>query len=415
MTFLAARYLLARKRQTLFTLLGVFFGTLAYVGVSGFFGGFQAYMVEQLVNNTPQIRVAAREDYVEPHMLDEAFFGKDAKVLWDRAPTGVEGYLGVQNPQSWYARLAADPRVTAYTPLLIAGSVFSLGRFSFAGSLLGCEPLQQSKVTTIADYVTEGRFADLALGGNRIILGDELARRLGAGLGSYVTVTVGARPPATFKVAGKFLTGNRDQDMNAWAALGDVQRVNGTPHQVNRIAVRLNDPWQAAALATTWSKLLPERTESWDQLFVNIFAVFKIQNALRFSTIAAVVVVAGFGIYNVLMMTVNQKRQDVAILRSMGYEPLDIVSLFLLQGLIVGAIGSACGLVCGYALCRALQLVPFVGGPFGGRMGHLHVSLSGWIYAQAAAVAIGSAALASVFPARAAGKLSPIDIIRSGG
>lgn len=413
MTFLALRYLLARKRQTLFTLLGVMLGTTAYVGVSGFFRGFQGFMVEQLVNNTPQIRIAAREDVLAEHGLDDAFFG-GARVLWAQPPAGVKGFLGVQNPQSWYARLRADPRVVAYTPMLVAGALFTKGRLSYAGSLMGCDPLEQAKVTNIAEHMTEGRFSDLARGGNRVVVGEELASRLGVRAGSVVLVSVGAGAPVPFKVAGRFSTGNRDQDMNAWAAIGDVQRVNRTPHLVNRINVRLRDPWQAAPVATSWSRLAPERTESWDQLFVNIFAVFRIQNALRFSTISAVVVVAGFGIYNVLMMTVTQKRQDVAILRSMGFDPLDIVGLFFLQGLIVAAAGSAAGLILGYGLCRALQLVPFMSGPFGVRMGHLRISLDAWIYAQAAAVAIGSACLASVFPARAAGKLSPIEIIRSG-
>ena len=415
MIFLAFRYLLARRRQTLFTLLGVFFGTMAYVSVSGFFLGFQNYMVEQLVNNTAQVRIAAREDFLTDHMLDEAFYGKAYRhVFWRSPPSGVEGYLEVQNPQSWYARLKADPRVDAFSPLQIAPAIFTLAGVSRQASLLGCDPLAQMKVTNIGDYVVEGKFEDLKQGGNRVILGDELAKRLGAGMLSVVMVAVGTNPPAPFKVVGRFWTGHRDADLNAWGLLSDVQRVNRTPGQVNRIGVRLKDYRQAASIATTWMSIAPERSESWDQLFVNFLSMFKIQTALRFSMIATVLIVAGFGIYNVLNMTVNEKRQDIAILRSMGYDTFDVVMLFFSQGLLLGLVGSALGLTCGYMFCRWLQTLTFMSITPSNPQGHLHISLAAAIYVQAALMALLTASIASIFPARAAGKLTPIEIIRSG-
>jgi lipoprotein-releasing system permease protein len=417
MIFIAMRYLLERKRQTILTLLGVFFGTMAYVGVSGFFVGFQGFMVQQLVNNAAQVHIEARKDYLDEHILDGPFFGeKMLHVFWTAPPAGVEGFQEVQSPAKWYKRLAADPRVAAFTPQLTAPALFTLGKNSVGSTLVGCDPIQQARVTTIADYMIAGKFADIAVGGNRIILGDELMKRLGAAMYQNIMASVGVNPtPVAFKVVGRFFSGSRGLDLQAFAAIADVQRTNLTLSQVNEIGVRLKDYQDADAMARTWAMTSPERVESWGDQNANILSVFAIQNALRFSMIMTVLIVAGFGIYNILNMTVNQKRQDIAILRALGYDAFDVIMLFFSQGIIVGVIGGAFGLVCGYILCLYLQSIPFMPATPTNPQGHLHIALTFGIFFQGALMSLLSAGVASILPARAASKLTPIEIIRVGG
>ncbi|MDD4973835.1 MAG: ABC transporter permease [Bacteriovorax sp.] len=416
MIFLAIRYLVERKRQTILTLLGVFFGTMAFVSVSGYFLGFQGYLVQQLVNNNAQVHIEARQDYLTDHDLDQSFFGsKNHHVFWNPPPAGVKGYLYVQSPQMWYKRLTADPRVAAYSPILTAAALFNIGKISVAANLIGCDPTKQSKVTTISDYMIAGKFADIGVGGNRIILGNELMKRLGAGIQQTVLVSVGTNSAVPFKVVGRFYTGSRGIDLQAYGALADVQRANRTPNQVNEIGVRLKDYKEADTLSRTWSKLASERVESWGDLNLNVKSIFSIQNALRFSMIMTILIVAGFGIYNILNMTVNQKRQDIAILRALGYDTFDIIILFFSQGLIVGVCGTVLGLICGYLFCRYIQTITFLQMTPSNPQGHLHIALTPLIYIQAATLALLSTSIASILPARAAGKLTPIEIIRQGG
>ena len=415
MIYLAIRYLLERRKQTIFTLLGVFLGTMAYVSVSGFFKGFQSYMVQQLIDNTAQVHIQARQDYLIDHVLDQAFYSSEFNhVFWSSPPSGLLGYLEVQNPQSWYERLAADPRVEAFSPLITAPVLFTLAKNSASAGLIGCDPVQQAKVTSISNYMIEGKFTDIAGGGNRVIMGDELMKRIGAAMDQIVLVSVGTQSAIPMKVVGRFLSGNRGADLQAYAALNDVQRMNGTPNRVNEISVRLKDYTQAASIADNWSLIAPEKIESWDQQNVNILSVLKMQTVLRFTMIFAILLVAGFGIYNVLNMTVTQKRQDIAILRSMGYDTFDIVTLFFSQGIMVGLVGAFFGLICGYVFCRYLQTISFFppGSSHAGET--LHISLNSQIYIQATLLALLAASIASILPARAAGKLTPIEIIRSG-
>lgn len=415
MIALALRYLFARPRQTVLTLLGIFFGTASFVTISGFMLGFRGYFIQQLINNSAHVLIQPREEFLTERSLDKEFYGSTLlHVFWAVPPSGRKDSAMVENPQSWYVRLRQDPRVAAYSPQLLAAVIFSNGKATFSTTLIGCDPLQQRKVTTIGDYVTEGDFADLAAGGNRIVIGDELRKKLGVEVSQTVMVSLANSPPTPFKVVAVYRTGTRQMDQFAYGALEDVQKVNRTPNEVNAIAVRLYDHTRAAAVATAWAGLGPEKVESWDQINGNIYTVFRIQDTVRFLSIGAILIVAGFGIYNVLNMTVMHKRQDIAILRSMGYGPGDIVWLFFSQGLLLGFSGAVLGLVFGFFFCVYLQTLPFGESPMGAGPGHFMVSFKPAIYVQAALLAFLSSSLASILPARAASKLTPIEIIRSG-
>ena len=415
MIALALRYLLARRRQTILTLLGIFFGAAGYVVISGFFLGFQDYLTEQLVNNGAHVHIQERDEYLTEHALDRAFYGtRPEHVFWDAPPVGRKDNARVENPEGWYARLKADPRVAAFSPQLTASALFTKARTSVSVSLIGCDPAKQAQVMNILSDMTEGDFNAIAAGGNRVVVGLELLNRLGLRVSQNVLVSAGAGAAEPFKIVGVFSTGNKNSDLQAYGALADVQRLNGTPNVVNEIGVRLKDFNQATEVATLWSKLLPEKSESWAQQNAPVFTIFRMQNIMRLLIIAIVMIVAGFGIYNVLMMTVSQKRRDIAILRSMGYGRGDVEALFLFQGLLLGAVGAALGLSCGYGVCRYLQTLTFSGPPGSTKSEHMHIALTLAIYAQAAGLALAACAVASYLPARAAGKLTPIEIIRTG-
>lgn len=415
MIALAFRYLAARPRQTFLMLLGFFFGTAAFVLLSGVMLGFRQYLVYQLVNNDAQVYIQAREEFLTEKSLDKAFFGPLADLVrWDVPPSGRKDSARVENPEAWYERLSNDPRVEAFTPQLSASVILSKGRITVPAVLVGCDPLRQMKVTTIGDYITEGRFEDLAAGGNRAAIGAQLKKRLGVTLGQNVLISLSEGKQMPFKVAAVFETGNHHVDDQAFGSIADVQAVNLTPNEVNQIAVRLKDYKTASKIADAWSALSEEKVESWDQKFSNIFSVFRIQDMVRFLSIGAIMVVAGFGMYNVLNIMVTQKRRDIAILRSMGYAASDVVQIFFIQGLVLGTAGAVLGLSFGYLLSFYLETIRIsAGGPVGIGIDHLLVSREPAIYIQSAALALSSASIASILPAASAGRLSPIQIIRT--
>lgn len=415
MFFLAIRYLLSKKKQTFFTFLGIFFGTLAFVLISGFMLGFREYIIDQLVNNDAHIHIEAREEFLSQHSLDKSLQFKWQHVFWVQPPSGRKDSALIESPQSWYYRLNQDPRVFAYSPQLTAGVVFSVGKTNISSSLIGCDPYAQIKVSTISKYVIEGKFEDLATGGNRIAIGEQLQQRLGLHLYQNVLVSLSNRAAVPFKVVAVYKFGNDRTDSQAYSSLEDAQKVNNTPNQVNDIVVKLKDFNQASSMANTWSRFGLEKVESWDQINKSIFNVFAIQDFIRFLSTGSIILVAGFGIFNVLNMTVMQKRKDVAILRSMGYTDGDIIKVFFLQGFIVGFIGTLAGLITGYLFCKYASTMPAIHGPIdssGG--GTMAISFNPSIYIQASFLSMLSAIISSIQPALTASKLTPIEIIRAG-
>ncbi|MGH7442827.1 MAG: ABC transporter permease, partial [bacterium] len=227
---LALRYLLARRRQTLLMLLGVLLGTAAFIALSGLLLGFKDYLVNQLVNNSASVHIEAAQD----------------------------GGL-ILDGHSWASRLRSDSEVSAYSPQLTLPALFRRGSAVAAGALVGCDPARQAQVTTIASYVTRGRFADLGVGGGRLALGAVLAGKLGVSLGSTVSLSTSRGRPESFVVAALFKTGVEQQDSLAYAPLARVQSLAAAGRGVNGIAVRLRDYRRAGALATLWSRLGPDR------------------------------------------------------------------------------------------------------------------------------------------------------------
>jgi len=224
-------------------------------------------------------------------------------------------------------------------------------------------------------------------------------------------LSVGKGAAQPFKVVGSFRLGVKTlDDSTIFGSLADVQRLNNTPSRITDIAIRLQDVELAGELASNWNSFSQDKIQSWDQANEGIMSVFKTQDIVRNSMTISILVVAGFGIYNILSMAVTHKRREIAILRSIGFESFEIVRLFLIQGLILGTLGGILGCALGYGLCEVMARIPIADRGLGGNF--MIIAFLPSIYIRGFLLAFGSASIASYLPARAAGRLSPIDIIR---
>ncbi|MCW5588703.1 MAG: ABC transporter permease [Legionellales bacterium] len=415
MLFLAKRQLLARKKQTLLILVGILLGSAAYVIISGMMLGFQSYVSDQLINNDANIRVSARQEIINPNSMQREFFGQQSFVNWLIAPSGRRDDERIQNPQEWYHRLRQNKHVVAFAPQLTIQALMSNGQLSNAATLIGTEPQAQLKVTNLGNYLLTGSFNQLKSGGNRLVIGDGLLAKVGGRMGGNVLISVGNNSPQLFKIAGIFHVGIQTiDDTIAYGNLADIQKINRTPSQISTIAIKIDDIKLAATLASEWAKMTRDQVQSWDQLNSNVMAVFRTQTAIRYFMTLSILLVAAFGIYNVLSVLINQKKKEIAILRAMGYEPKEIRQLFLYQGLIVGLMGGLIGLMLGFLACRYMATIPMFRDSTG-KINYLRISYDVSIYGYGLLLALLSSLIASVLPANHASKMTPIDIIRESG
>jgi lipoprotein-releasing system permease protein len=413
MMFLSLRYLATRKKQTFLILLGIIIGTAAYVIISGMMLGFQLKLLDQLVNNDAHIRISAREELLTSAELNS--FEKAAHVFWYVPPSGRKDSAKIEYPIGWFRKLDQDPDVTAYVPQVNMNVIFNKGLVTQSGRMIGSEPLKQERVSNIEQYMIKGSFRDIGNSGNRIILGKTLLENLGVQVSQTILISSGKGIPQPFKIVGYFETGSRNVDESTvFSSLSDAQKLRGAPSEITDIAVKIDNFEEADTKATQWKSFSHEKILSWQESSAGILSVFKTQDIVRNSMTISIIVVAGFGIYNILSILVAQKRRDIAILRSMGYTPRDIISLFFNQGLILGAIGGLIGLIVGYCICLLVGQIEVTAGRMVTANGKMIVSYDFMIYVKAYAIALISSIFSSIFPARAAGALDPMDIIRAG-
>lgn len=412
MMFLALRQLMARKKQSFAILFGVLLGTMIYVFISGTQLGFRQFIIEQLVENDAHLKVTAREEKITPTGVEKSLYGESDKVatLWAIPPSGRRHDEHLLHPGEWKRRLRLRPEVVAVSEQYSTQVFASRGGTKVGATLSGVIPSDQTKVSRIEKYLTRGRFSDLASGGQRVLVGEGLLEKLGARVSETVFLSTGLSEAKPFKIVGSFRLGVQQiDDALIYSSLTEAQQLAGASGRITQIAVRLTDASLARQVSESLSRPGEDRVQSWDQSNAGILDVFKIQDFFRIFMTGGILLVAAFGIYNVLSIMVNQKRREIAILRSLGYTPGEVMQLFLIQGLLLGSLGALAGLIFGYLLCRYIETVPI---NFGGRKGFV-VAYDLSIYFTGLIAALVSAVLASWLPARAAGRMTPIDIIRS--
>ncbi|MFN9001633.1 MAG: ABC transporter permease, partial [Holosporales bacterium] len=183
---------------------------------------------------------------------------------------------------------------------------------------------------------------------------------------------------------------------------------------INQIKIRLNDVQKSASFAAELERRFSYRTEGWEESNQNVFSIFVVQNGVMYSTIFAIVIVAAFGIFNIISTVVNEKVRDIAILKSMGFATHDIQKIFLYQGLIVGFIGALLGWLLGWILVEILAALPLKieGDQTFVQTNGFILYRTPWAYVAAAFGALLMSSIAAVMPARKAAQVNPVDIIR---
>lgn len=403
----------ARKTQTFLTLLGIVFGTIGYIVISGVMLGFREYLLEQLVNNDAHIKISPMVELITTEKTEPLLFKNSQNVSWYSPPGGRRDTSEIKNNAYWYNLLSKDPDVEAFSRQFTAKIILTKGSLSEASKMIGIEPGRHSKVTNINDNMVKGKFSDLGESGNKIIIGDGLANLLGIKIYDTVFISAGVGISQPFKVVGSFRTGNKAMDESVcYGSLYDVQTLTKSPGKINSISVRLKDISIVKEKAENWSGVVSEKVESWEEINASFLNIFKIQDTIRYSITIAILVVSGFGIYNILNIVINQKKREIAILRSIGYEANDILIIFLIQGVILGIAGAIFGMLIGNFICHRLKMIQFSSPFLSTKSGYMLISFHYKIYIQAFTLAFIATLLASIIPARAAGKLEPIEIIR---
>jgi len=311
------------------------------------------------------------------------------------------------------AYLRAQPGLRA-SALLIGQALVTFAGKDVAIALNGVVPAEYRSVSTIDQYMVQGSLADLIANPNGILIGDELARVMSLRLDGNLSVATTTGQARTFKIVGLFHTGRASIDGGqAFVALKRAQALLDRPNRTNSIVVKLDDPETARSFAARIESHIGYKSVSWQEQSEDLMNTLLIRRIIMYTVVGAVLVVAAFGIYNVISTVVLEKQRDIAILKSMGFRARDVERMFLVQGVLLGLIGDVFGLALGSVLMAGLMQIRF---KFPGSTDTVHMAIDWGIaqFALAAAVALAAATIAALLPARKAARVDPVDILRGG-
>lgn len=265
--------------------------------------------------------------------------------------------------------LKAEPSIQAMAPYVQGESMLSQGKRVSGALIRGVMPEMEGGVSDVVSHINGGDLGKLIEGEYRIILGSELAIALGVGIGDSVTVVspqvtigpTGILPRLRrFTIVGIFEVGMFEYDRGvALVHIRDAARLFSLEDNVTGLRLKLEDIYDAPALARKLSVQLQGdyRVEDWTRQHANFFRAVKTEKRVMFIILTLIVAVAAFNIVSTLIMVVTDKRSDIAILRTLGTSPRSIMTIFIIQGVVIGVLGTALGVAGGIGLALNVETI----------------------------------------------------------
>jgi len=404
---IAVKHLLARKRQSIVSLSGIVLGVAFFLAISSMMQGSEQDFIKRLVDNSPHITV--KDEYRNPRLQPVQQFYTHGAIEVRRVKPETET-RGIRDYQQILDYVRKIPGVLA-SPSLQGQALVSFAGKDVAITLNGIIPTEVKSVSTIETYMKQGSIDNLIANPDGIVLGSELVKTMSLQMGENLTVAAPTGQIHTFKIVGIFHTGRADYDQNqSFVTLKRVQSLLNRANRVNTIVVKLADPYRSQVVAAQIEARSGYKSVSWQEASADITSALLIRNVIMYSVVSAVLIVAAFGIYNIISTVVLEKQRDIAILKSMGFHARDIERIFLTQGLVLGFAGCAVGLPLGMIIMVSLMSLEFR--IPGNDPIHLPLDWSWYQFAIAGGFAITAATFAALLPARKASRLHPVDILR---
>jgi lipoprotein-releasing system permease protein len=306
-----------------------------------------------------------------------------------------------------------DPRVTGVSPMLSSEVFYNYGPVQLNGTILGVEIMEEDKLFDLRSKMKSGRIEDLLNNHSGIIMGTGLARKLNAHLGDRVVLTTPQGYTLTLKIVGTFQMGlGAIDNVRSYANMATAQTIlQVSQGYITDINVKLKDLHEARYVAPEIQRSFGYKAEDWETANSTFLTGNRIRNIITYSVSVTLLVVAGFGIYNIMNMTIYNKMKDIAILKATGFSGGDVRQIFMIQSLAIGLLGSLVGLLIGYGLSVLISKAPFNGGDIIS-LDHFPVNFDPKFYFIGIIFGVTTTAIAGYMPSRKASRIDPIEILR---
>lgn len=409
---IAKTHLLTKIKQTAIAALGVTFGIGAYITLVSFMTGLNAMLDDLILNQTPHIHIY---NEIEPSkkqpvaLYDE--FKNSINVVHSIKPKLSQKKIHNALPIINY--LEEKDNVRGALPQIKATIFYIAGSIEIGGYLTGINVLDEAKLFNIDDYITKGSPEALHHTENGILLGVGIAEKMALDVGDRIQVSTITGEVFPLKIVALYQSGIADIDaIQSFANLKTVQRILGeAENYVTDINVKLYNIEDALPLSKKIEQQFKLKAIDINTANAQFETGTTIRNLITYAVSITLLIVAGFGIYNILNMFIYEKMNDIAILKATGFSGKDVQLIFMSQAMIIGLVGGILGLLIGLLFTNIISTIPFQTQALP-TVKTYPINFNAWFYLIGILFAMVSTFFAGYLPSRKAKKIDPVTIIR---
>ncbi|MDW5290883.1 ABC transporter permease [Formosa sp. PL04] len=405
-------HLITKLKQTSIAALGVTFGIASYITLVSFMTGLNTMLDDLILNQTPHIHIY---NEIEPSKkqplslfdeLDNSFH-----VIHSIKPKLIQ--QKIHNALPIISYLKENDNVRGALPQIKTSIFYIAGSIEIGGYLTGINAIEEANLFNLRDYIIAGSPETLDITDNGILIGSGLAEKMSLSIGDRVQVSTINGDVFPLKIVGLYQSGVADVDaVQSFANLKTVQRILGeAENYITDINVKLKD----IDLALPLSKRIENQFNLTAVDIKTANAQFEtgtnIRNLITYAVSITLLIVAGFGIYNILNMLIYEKMNDIAILKAIGFSGKDVQYIFMSQAMIIGFVGGILGLLVGYGLALFISTIPFETAALP-RIKTYPVDIDPMYFIIGFTFAMISTFLSGYLPSKKAKKIDPVTIIR---
>ena len=409
---IALALLKARWRQTLVAAVGVTFGITMFITLLSFMSGLNDMLDGLILNRTPHIKLynEIKASAEQPVDRSKAY---DSTYNFIQSVKPSLSKIELHNSGAILSALKNDKRVMGFAPKITAQVFYNVGAIDLTGVINGIDVEAENKLFFFSDYVTKGNYYDLKNIPNSIILGKGAADKMLANIGDVIQVTTARGDRMPLKVVGYFQSGLADLDkVQSYASIATAQKLLAKPNSyITDIQIKLTDITMAPPVAKEFARLFDADAEDIQTANSQFETGSSVRTTISYAVGVTLLIVAGFGIYNILNMMIYEKMDSIAILKATGFSGKDVKNIFVGIALSIGIFGGLLGLGFGFLLSATIDAIPFNTASLP-TIKTYPINYNPQFYLVGIIFSLVTTYLAGLFPARKASKIDPVVIIR---
>jgi lipoprotein-releasing system permease protein len=405
-------HLLSRMKQSIVAGLGVTFGIGAYIILVSFMTGLNGMLDGLILNRTPHVHIY---NEIEPSETQPVDLVEELQHGFNvvRSIKPKDSQERIHNALPLMQKLKQDERVKGVTPWAQARVFYLAGSNQLNGMVSGILADEEARLFNFGDYIIEGSPEALLKNNNGILIGAGIAEKLSLGLGDKIQVSTATGGIVPLKIVGLYQSGLAEVDnIQSFVNLATAQQLLGEGRSyISDLNVKLYDLNIAPQMAQEIQSNHHVTAIDIQAANAQFETGTEIRNLITYAVSITLLIVAGFGIYNILNMFIYEKMNDIAILKATGFSGADVRTIFISQALLLGLLGGILGLIIGYLVSVLISHTPFETEALP-TIETFPVNFDPMFYVIGMTFAIISTFLAGYLPARKAEQIDPVEIIR---